>query len=435
MNPSRPTRYVAIGAVAGLLALAGTAVAAGAPATSAGLPPCAPSAKASCLRADLHGMNLRGRDLRGIDLRAAILHHVDFRKADLRGARLRGANLHHADLRGARLDRADLRRANLSHTRGGALGARRASNGVGCPYTTPYDYDYGMAGANLAGANLSQASYALINFSGANLSGANLTQATFTGTDFTNANLGGATVTGAFFGCSFMPGANLVGLQGQPADFPQRFPTGWGQVAGTFVGPGAQLVNGSFSGADFTHVSLRGANLSAANVSSASFTGVDLSGANFADIDAQFAEFSGANLSGAGFTNSDFTNANMTNASFRGAVFYNTSWFQGATVSGSDFTGASNPSGVQTQPTDPNYYGFVDSGIYGVGTVSNGVTCAPGVVTNDFATCFPPSQSFPFPPCSPGEMAEADQLWCNPVPGKRNRPKGPVIIWNPTPRQ
>jgi hypothetical protein len=84
-------------------------------------------------------------------------------------------------------------------------------------------------------------------------------------------------------------------------------------------------------------------------------------------------------------------------------------------VSGSDFTGASNPSGVLTSlPSNP--YSLISAGIYAPGAVSNDVTCAPGVVTNDFATCFPAATSIPLPPCEDdGEPSYPDMpVTCRP---------------------
>jgi hypothetical protein len=116
------------------------------------------------------------------------------------------------------------------------------------------------------------------------------------------------------------------------------------------------------------------------------------------------------------FVRSDFTNATLVNANFRGAIFSDdTSQFGGANVSGSDFTGASNPFGVLTAaPSNP--YSFISAGIYAPGAVSNNVTCAPGVVTNDFATCFPPPRAFPMPPCEPGDGSPDPYMpvMCNP---------------------
>ena len=217
--------------------------------------------------------------------------------------------------------------------------------------------------------------------------------------------------------CSFMAGANLAGIQGQPVDFPQQFPTGWGAAGSVFAGPGAKLAGVGFGGADFRGISLRGANLGGANAAWSNFTGVDFTGANISDMDAQFATFTGANFSGVTFLRSDFTSATLVNASFRGAIFSDdTSQFGGANVSGSDFTGASNPFGVLTQmPSDP--YSFLSAGIYAPSAVSNNVICAPGVVTNDWATCFPPARAFPMPRCLPGAgpVNPYMPVMCNPT--------------------
>ena len=98
-------------------------------------------------------------------------------RAYLAGAYLAGANLTRANLAGAYLADANLTRANL--TRANLAGANLA--------------DANLTDANLTGANLTRA-----NLAGANLTGANLTDANLTGAYLTDANLTGAYLAGAY---------------------------------------------------------------------------------------------------------------------------------------------------------------------------------------------------------------------------------------------
>ena len=115
-------------------------------------------------------------DCRGVDLRYRDLHGLSLRKADLRDAHLR-----FADLRGTRTGRV---RASRSHKEMGAV--------AGCPSPTFSVQVASFVGADLQGANLSNADDPLTNFAGANLSGANLTGMDLSGINFSNTDLDGA---------------------------------------------------------------------------------------------------------------------------------------------------------------------------------------------------------------------------------------------------
>ena len=102
--------------------------------------------------------------------RAWLREEKDGRRADLSGANLRGADLSDANLRGA-----NLRGANLSgaYLRGADLSGADLSGAY-------------LRGADLSGADLSRA-----DLSGANLSGANLSGAYLRGADLSDADLSG----------------------------------------------------------------------------------------------------------------------------------------------------------------------------------------------------------------------------------------------------
>jgi Pentapeptide repeats (9 copies) len=153
-------------------------------------------------------------------------------------------------------------------------------------------------------------------------------------------------------------------------------------------------LSGSFVGVDFRGANLSGANFSGPNLSWANFSGVNLTNATFTYTYFQSADFTGANFAGADFTGAQFAASTFVNANFTKAIFRDTVAFWGSTVSGANFTGASAPFGVLKKQPDPN--AVVLPSIWGVGTTGTGVICAPGVVTDDWSTCFPaPSEGFP----------------------------------------
>jgi uncharacterized protein YjbI with pentapeptide repeats len=142
----------------------------------------------------LAGGTHEGRDfmfarLAGVDLNGADLYWASFHEANLAGAIMQ-----RCDLRGARFDRANLRGADL----------RQADCGLdNLGGTTDF------IGADLSGANLSNAAIGGADFTGALLVGANLSgvrgasaphaSTCFHGANLTDARLSGADLTGASY--------------------------------------------------------------------------------------------------------------------------------------------------------------------------------------------------------------------------------------------
>ena len=126
---------------------------------------------------------------------------------DLRGADLRGADLSNANLRGADLSDASLRGANL---RGADLSdaSLRGANLRGAD----------LSNANLRGAGLSEADLSNANLRGADLRGANLRGADLSNANLSNANLRGAGLRGADLRGADLRGADLRGANLRGAD-------------------------------------------------------------------------------------------------------------------------------------------------------------------------------------------------------------------------
>ena len=136
--------------------------------------------------------------------------------------------------------------------------------------------------ANLSGADLSGADLSEANLSGADLSGANLSEANLSGADLFGANLSGANLSGANLRGADLNGANLNGANLRGAN-----------LRGADLN-GANLRRADLNGADLWHVNLSGAKLCDANLWYA-----DLHKANFWYAGLWHANLSGANLSDA----------------------------------------------------------------------------------------------------------------------------------------
>ena len=194
---------------------------------------------------DLTGANLENANLAGADLTNANLSNARMFQVPMTGADLTGANLTGADLFTADLTNADLTNANLTNTRlfrvpltgatvtGANLNANMSGLGptgglIGTPAAFPPGWSIfngylvgptaHLAGANLAGIDLSGRALYNVDFTGANLAGANFTGADVSTASLANADLSGANFTGANLRSSSLATANLTGANLTNAD-------------------------------------------------------------------------------------------------------------------------------------------------------------------------------------------------------------------------
>jgi len=174
--------------------------------------------------ADLRGANLYDVNLYGANLSGAHLDRVDLRGANLLGAILNEANLRDSYLSGANLSKADLsladlRGANLSDKSRGDANLRKkymrldALRRVKPTYRIwwflfyftptrirlflPFEQAANLSGADLRGANLSQAYLGQVDLSDANLQGAILIEANLRHSYLSDADLSGANLSNA----------------------------------------------------------------------------------------------------------------------------------------------------------------------------------------------------------------------------------------------
>ncbi len=165
----------------------------------------------------------------------------------------------------------------------------------------------GLAGLNLEGVRLKDASCPRTNFAGANLRGAD-----FSGGDFSGANFEGAEMTSATLRAAALAHVDFTG---------------------------ADLSFANLRGADLTHAELRYASLAHADLSAAKLTRAhgdetDLAGAFLKDADLRGAtlrraslaraQLEGALLAGARLENCDLAAADLQSADFYGGIFRET---------------------------------------------------------------------------------------------------------------
>jgi uncharacterized protein YjbI with pentapeptide repeats len=154
--------------------------------------------RANLTGARLAGTKLIGANLFTCDLTDAVLADADLSKANLDGSVLRRADFQRANLEGASLfatiiEAADLRNANLAGTR--IIGYLRAAklNGASLRHANagadPGNQSMGVMRATFVGADLSGADLSDANLFKADLSHANLTNAKLVRTNLMNADL------------------------------------------------------------------------------------------------------------------------------------------------------------------------------------------------------------------------------------------------------
>jgi uncharacterized protein YjbI with pentapeptide repeats len=135
-------------------------------------------------------------------------------------------------------------------------------------------------GANLRGADLSDADLSDANLRGADLSDADLSDANLRGADLRGANLRDADLSGADLRGANLSDANLRGADLRDADLRD-----------------ANLRGADLRGANLSDANLRGADLRDADLRDADLRGADLRGADLRDADLRGADLRDANLS------------------------------------------------------------------------------------------------------------------------------------------
>jgi uncharacterized protein YjbI with pentapeptide repeats len=111
-----------------------------------------------------------------------------------------------------------------------------------------------------------------LNLAGLDLEGASLVNATLVGLDLSGTNLGKANLAGANINATQLAGANVNGARfgptnGTPASLPAAYavvtiPASNATPGNYLAGPGAYLYKVDFSGKDLSNVDLAGANMS-----------------------------------------------------------------------------------------------------------------------------------------------------------------------------
>jgi uncharacterized protein YjbI with pentapeptide repeats len=218
---------------------------------------------------------------------------IDWTGCLLVGADLHGADFSNAVLTGANLTGADLHGANLAHAVLHATVATSA-NLTGAALTGADLTQSTLLSARINAVNLTGAVLDRVRATSASFDGAVLTSASGAGASFVNASFVGTTVTGASLGTSILTGVRGSGLVvGATAP---TLPLGYGVRAGVLVGPDATMPAVDLHGQDLSGLSLARAHLTAANLAGANLTGVTLSRATLASVNLAGADLSAATL-------------------------------------------------------------------------------------------------------------------------------------------
>ncbi|WP_299487794.1 pentapeptide repeat-containing protein [Acaryochloris sp. IP29b_bin.137] len=217
--------------------------------------------RATLIRTNFHGVDLKNHDLSGLDLSEANLSDTNLTNTNLAHANLTGADLRGAILEGTILDQANLLNAQFddtfeAHGKNFYAWAIQNQQGMGRDFgavdlTCLNLKECDLSRSNLTEANLEQTNLASANLQDAQLQRANLYRANLTEAQLANSNLQGIRAIGANFSGSSLASANLIQ---------------------------ADLTDACFVGATLATAHLQGANLSNANL-----IGSDLSKANLDD--------------------------------------------------------------------------------------------------------------------------------------------------------
>jgi len=274
---------------------------------------------------NLTNVNLSGKDLTGTILTGADLSYTslpndlsghDFRSTKFYGTDLTGRNFSESDMSFAIFDNADLTEANFS----GAV---------------ILDSDFTkIKNKSLAGANLSEASFAHSDLSGISLDGAtlqatNLWKVNLSGVDFTNTDV----ITDALsFDSANLSNSNFEGINLSPKKFysnvfkDKAYLINEGSLNEQLFGGFDVLViivSKEVNGNDLAVKFMFYNNFARANLENANFKNTELWYANFYLADLTNADLSGADLRNAYFGNADLSNANLSAANLQGAILDN----------------------------------------------------------------------------------------------------------------
>ncbi len=227
---------------------------------------------------------------------------------------LRGADLTGADLSQATLQHVDLREASLDQ------GTLRSTTFLECLLgghdLPPPTFD----AANLRGADLQAADLLGSSLRGADLTGADLTGADLSDADLEGADLSRASVRNAFL-LTLHSGTNLSGATLDQTDFSGAF------LFGDLLDPNAGTrftdargFQPEFDHASATSVGFLRARFTVASARAAFMDGCDFTGAHLGGLQAADADFTESNFTGANFNGGDFSGAKLPGANFTRAV-------------------------------------------------------------------------------------------------------------------
>ncbi|MGK7916614.1 MAG: pentapeptide repeat-containing protein [Prochloraceae cyanobacterium] len=246
----------------------------------------------------------KGLDLSGVDLSRANLSGANLSWTNLRGTDLRGANLS-----GSILDKADLRQTYIDRETIIDDKWRQVWEIV-----NQVAVEKKLSGADLRGANMTQANLSGVDLRGANLSRADLSRADLSGVNLTRADLSWTNLRGTNLSKANLSGAILDKADLRQAQINQEtiIDDKWHQVW--------KIVNQVAIVRNLSGVDLSGANLRNANLSQANLSQIDLRKANLTEANLSGANLREANLTETNLSGADLSGANLSKANLSGAI-------------------------------------------------------------------------------------------------------------------
>jgi uncharacterized protein YjbI with pentapeptide repeats len=230
-------------------------------------------------------------------------------RIDLRGANLNGANLSQAKLDRANFKKAELNGADMSKAKlNGAILVEAKLSKAKLWATELNKAD--LSNAELMESELTSTQLQEAILIKANLENAHLVAATLAGANLKKANLASAILGGAKFKNANLRKSEFREIDLKEADFSEADLTN------------ARLTNANLSGAKFSNANLRYTEFGAANLTGVSFCSTDLTNTFFEKADLIKANFSNANLKHICFIKADLTEANFSEANLTNTDFY-----------------------------------------------------------------------------------------------------------------
>lgn len=285
-----------------------------------------------------HGCSMRGVRLSGAHLAGATFYQCDLSESDLSAAALQGAVVNECTLRHATLGRSQVSQftvtkssltcADLSGAAGEGVVLQRLTDSDGLVLagaTLPTLRLHEIRGVGWRGAGLAApgADLAHVTLEGADLAAADLSEASIVRCALPGATLTGASLIGARVYRSSMAGAVMTDVQAENLHVVESSLRS--ATMNGFVGRCTVMRDCDLRGADLSHSNLYRAMITGDPPSGMTMAEVDLSGAILVQAYVA-ADLTGAVLRGVNAAYSRFSQSDLRGADLTGAAMYQSTW-------------------------------------------------------------------------------------------------------------